>query len=58
MGFPVFDLHCDTATMLAFQSLPAELAAAAGMLGQGEASAAPELPEPPAAADLLAGGCV
>lgn len=56
MSFPVFDLHCDTATMLAFQSLPAELAAAAGMLGQGEASATPELPEPPAAADLLAGG--
>lgn len=56
MSFPVFDLHCDTATMFAFQSLPAELAAATGMQGQGEAAAAPELPEPPAAADLLAGG--
>ena len=56
MSYPVFDLHCDTATMLAFQNMPAELAASAGMSGQGEPPASPDLPKPPAAANLLAGG--
>lgn len=31
MAYPVFDLHCDTADRLAWQTLPADLRAAAGM---------------------------
>ena len=43
MAYPVFDLHCDTADRLAWQSLPADLAQTLGGpgFGPGDAGSAP-----------------
>ena len=31
MAYPVFDLHCDTATMLSLRNVPADVVMAAGV---------------------------
>ena len=45
MAYPVFDLHCDTATMLSLRNVPADVVMAAGV---------PEALIPAAGQDLAA----